>query len=170
MQRDDIEIRELCSNDDISKITKLLHSAYKPLVEQGLKFWASWQDDDDTRIRFGMGKGYVALSQGRIVGTITFGKPSPNSGCDWLDRSDVAAFFQFGVSPEYQGVGLGSRMLALVEKAAQEQGYKHLVCDTAEGADSLIQYYKRKGFEAVGHVQWGCTDYRSVVLSKRLDG
>jgi len=42
MNPNDLEIRALSPDNDLEMITELLHSAYRPLAGQGLKFWATW--------------------------------------------------------------------------------------------------------------------------------
>jgi hypothetical protein len=44
----------------------------------------------------------------------------------------------------------------------------HLALDTAEHAKELIALYKSKGFQFVEYLKWPDTNYRSVVLAKRL--
>jgi len=40
--------------------------------------------------------------------------------------------------------------------------------DTAEGAAHLITFYRARGYRQVAYAQWDHTNYRSVILSKRL--
>ncbi|WP_312116724.1 hypothetical protein [Brevibacillus reuszeri] len=40
--------------------------------------------------------------------------------------------------------------------------------DTAEGAHHLIRYYSARGYRHVDYVQWNETNYRSVLMSKKL--
>jgi GNAT superfamily N-acetyltransferase len=107
-----------------------------------------------------------------MVATVTVYPPHPRTderAPEWYSRADVATFGQLAVDPELQGRGLGARLLDLVEERARELGVAELACDTAESADGLIRLYVRRGFREVGHVDWRpATNYRSVVLSKRL--
>ena len=80
----------------------------------------------------------------------------------------MAKFGQFAVHPHYQKRGIGETLLQAVEKFAKRDGAEELALDTAEGADHLIHYYSQKGYRFVGHAQWKQTNYRSVLLSKRL--
>ena len=40
--------------------------------------------------------------------------------------------------------------------------------DTAEGAEHLIRTYEKRGYRFIEYVQWEVTNYRSVVMSKKL--
>jgi GNAT superfamily N-acetyltransferase len=166
--QDGIVVRKLEAGDSISALTELLHRAYRPLADNGLRFLATHQDDSVTLDRCREGECYVAMQQGKIVGTILFRDSAATEGCDWYDRPDVASFGQFAVSPELQGRGIGSMLIDLVESLAAETGAQEIALDTAEGAKHLIEYYTRRGYRPVGHADWEETNYISVILSKRL--
>jgi GNAT superfamily N-acetyltransferase len=152
----------------VSDLTAFLHRAYAPLAEQGLRYVATWQDDTVTRKRISGGECYAAFQEGLPVATVVFRDPANTRGCPWYDRPDVAMFGQFAVAPELQGRGLGSELLALCERRASETGAAELACDTAEPAANLIRYYCNRGFRVVETAQWETTNYRSVILSKRV--
>jgi ribosomal protein S18 acetylase RimI-like enzyme len=65
---------------------------------------------------------------------------------------------------------MGTKLLKHVEEYATKNGYKHLVCDTAENAKGLIDYYSKRGYRFIDYVKWNHTNYRSVVLAKELKG
>ena len=58
--------------------------------------------------------------------------------------------------------------MRVIEQRALQQGATELALDTAEGATHLIRWYERLGFRFIQHVSWDETNYRSVVMSKRL--
>jgi len=160
--------RLLEPTDSPAEITDLVHRAYAFLAEMGLNFWATHQSVDDTIYRLSRGRTWVALCQGRLIGTITLARASETNGCSWYDREDVASFGQFAVDPVYQSQGVGSRLLSLAEEGAREAGVSHLALDTAEKATHLIDYYRARGYETVDRVDWDGTNYISVVMSKTL--
>jgi hypothetical protein len=57
--------------DDIEAITELLHQAYAPLADKGMRFVASHQDAATTRRRMARGETIAAEDQGVIVGVVT---------------------------------------------------------------------------------------------------
>jgi GNAT superfamily N-acetyltransferase len=161
-------LRLLTHNDSISELTDLLHRAYRPLADAGMRFLASHQDENTTRRRCSEGECWILEKSKRLVGTITW---RPGGSCPqaiWYRRQDVAIFGQFAVAPELQGRGVGSRLLSLMESRAKERGFSRSACDTSERAGQLIAFYTRKGYSPVEHVQWEETNYRSVILSKTL--
>lgn len=165
---DGFEFRPLTENDSFEELTALLHLGYKRLADMGLRFVATNQDVATTRKRAGEGACWVGTLDGRLVATVTLYDAKRASGCAWYDRPEVASFGQFTVHPDLQGTGVGSRMMELVEGLARDGGAQELALDTAEPAQHLIRYYKNRGYRFIEYVQWDVTNYRSVILSKRL--
>lgn len=165
---DAILIRDLRDDDSIPEITALLHAAYAGLAALGFRYVATYQDDDVTRRRLARGFPLIVEREGRMIGTVTLFPPHPEAFVPWYRRADVHSCGQFGVLPEFQGQGIGTRVMDEVERRARARGAAELALDTAEGASRLIAWYERRGHRFVEHVQWPVTNYRSVVLSKPL--
>ena len=161
-------IREYRATDSTPEITRLLHAAYADLARQGFRYLATHQDDEVTARRLGRGFPLVAERDGSIVGTVTLYAPRADHPIEWYRRPDVCYFAQFGVAPDLQRQGIGSRLLRAVEDGARARGAAELACDTAEGAQHLREWYAREGFRTVGSMDWPETNYISVVLSKTL--
>lgn len=165
-----ILLRPLMPGDSLEELTALLHRAYRPLAERGMRYLASHQDAATTRER-ATGPGcecVLAFDGERIVGTITLHRPGAGKGTPWYERADVACFGQFAVDPPHQGRGAGSRLLAWAEARAGALGAAEIACDTSEHAHDLIGLYTRRGYRVVETVRWDVTNYRSVVLSRAL--
>lgn len=163
-----IEIRRWTNEDDIGRITEILHGAYAQLADLGFQYHATWQGDDVTLSRLSKGISYLAVDGSKIVGTITLYVPPSVSGCSWYDRGDVASFGQFGVDPTFQRFGIGTLLLDAVEAEARRRAVPNLALDTAEGAHHLIEMYNKRGFSFAGYADWDITNYRSVILNKAL--
>ncbi|MBL7999178.1 MAG: GNAT family N-acetyltransferase [Candidatus Kapabacteria bacterium] len=169
MNPDTITLRPLCEDDSITHITQLLHRAYANLAAMGLRYHATWQDDDVTRSRLEGVASIIAETDGVIVGTVTlYSCDDAESPCDWYRKSGVYTFGQFGVEPQLQRSGIGRRMMERIEHMATAMGAEELACDTAMPAEHLIRWYTAMGYRPVDEVQWDITNYRSIVLSKRL--
>jgi len=165
---DDVIIRPLKDSDSLEHLTELLHRGYKRLADMGLRYLATYQDVATTRRRISHGDCFVAVYHGHIIGTLTFFPPNAIGGSPWLNRDDVADMGQFAVEPDFQGNGVGSRMIAFMESYARSRGCVELSLDTAESADHLIKWYERLGYRFIEYVEWEITNYRSVVMSKTL--
>ena len=163
-----VVIRELRPDDSVAAITELLHTAYAPLAAMGFKYLATHQDEATTRRRLQSGISLVAELDGAIVGTVTLRAPKAESRCAWYLQPGVWSFGQFAVRPDLQRHGLGKKLMHAIEQRALQHGATELALDTAEGATHLVRWYEGLGFRFIQHVSWDETNYRSVVMSKRL--
>ena len=156
--------------DSLEEITALLHQAYAPLAAMGFNYVAATQDADVTLKRLTAGISYVAWLDDAIAGVITY-YPETKTEFDEPEHymnPEVAYFGQFAVSPTLQKLGIGNKLLELVEEKALHAGKTTLACDTAEGALHLIHFYQTRGYAPVGYHQWPHACYRSIILSKPL--
>ena len=165
---DNLIIRPLAGTDSIEEITELLHRAYKQLADMGLRYMATHQDSEVTKERLGTDHSFVAEIDGRIIGTITCYGSENTKGSPYLDIAGVGHLGQLGVEPSLQGRGIGSRLFARAEDHAHKIGLQELALDTAESATHLIEWYKRLGYRFIEYAQWDVTNYRSVIMGKRL--
>lgn len=154
----------------MAELTALVHRAYAPLGAMGLNYTAVDQPESVTQRRVERGHCFVAVSGDSMLGSIIVYPPARVLVCEWYRRAGTAVFGQFAVVPERQGAGIGSRLLKRAEQCAFELGASDLACDTAEPAADLINWYARRGYRAVDHVQWAGKTYRSIVLSKPVAG
>jgi GNAT superfamily N-acetyltransferase len=134
----------------------------------GLNYTAVDQSIEVTEKRVRAGVCFVAVIDGSIVGTIAVEPPIDNPACPYFGQTFVASAHQLAVAPTYQRKGIGSRLLQRAESWASANGYSELVLDTAEPALHLVALYGRCGYGHVGFVQWEGKQYRSVLMSKRL--
>lgn len=152
----------------VPELTALLHRAYGPLAERGMKYLASHQPPEKTLERLSEGESYIQFVGNKVTGTISLVPTKEKSDCEYYMRPGVYSFHQFAIDPKLQGHGLGSKLMDLIEKRAAELGANELALDTSEHADHLIDMYKKRGYEFVQHVRWSAVNYRSVVMSKTL--
>jgi len=161
-------IRPLSQSDSLQQLTDLLHRAYKTLADMGLRYLATHQSEEITRQRIARGTCFLAILGDRWIGTITYHPRGIARGSPWYDRPEVAKISQMAVEPEYQRRGIGRRLMDHVEEFARTDGAQELAMDTAETARHLTEWYTRRGYRFIEYCQWNVTNYRSVVMSKRL--
>jgi GNAT superfamily N-acetyltransferase len=164
-----VEFRRWRSTDSIPDLTKLLHRAYGPLAEMGMRFLASHQDDATTLERVSGGECWVGVMGDRVIATVTVRRPlAVAHESPWYARPDVASMEQLAVDPEHQRNGVGSALIALAERVATEWGYAEMALDTSERAEHLLRIYQKRGYRIVETLERDIVNYRSIVLSKRL--
>lgn len=161
-------IRTFSPTDSVGALTKLLHEAFAPLGKVGFNYTAVDQTEEVTRERMSLGECLVAVDNGTIIGTLTLHAPGTFDDAPYYKQPSVAAVCQVGVSPKYQGQGVGGLLFREAERLARQVGAVELALDTSEGAHHLIAWYERQGYRIVEHLQLHNKTYRSVVLAKML--
>jgi GNAT superfamily N-acetyltransferase len=184
-----VMVRLITPKDSISEITRLLHRAYKPQVDMGLKPLAGRQGDDITADRAAHSECYLAViprtanpaapaigpaaptaapGPDEIVGVILFEEVEKVTFPPFFLLPHVAHFAQFAVDPDRQGMGIGRVLLEKVEQRARENGATELALSMAEPDTKLREFYDNRGFRLIEYWQWPYTNYRSCILSKPL--
>ena len=156
------------ADDSISELTLLLNNAYKILEDMGFNYTAAYQDENVTFRRINKGTCYIIKRENELIATITYSNTFQARGCSWYNKENVAKINQFAVHPKFQKIGLGSKILEIMEDIAKQDGAKELALDTAEGVDYLIEYNKKRGYRFIEFAQWEGKNYRTVILSKNL--
>jgi GNAT superfamily N-acetyltransferase len=165
-----VTIRRLGPGDSFEELTALLHRAYAALAALGFNYTAVDQDPAVTRRRATRGSCLVAILDGRVVGTLAMHGPDEQSPSAHFRSPSAVVLEQFAVEPSLQDRGIGRALMEEAERRARAEGARELVGDTAEGAVHLVRWYESMGWRSVGFVQWPGKTYRSVVLTKPLDG
>lgn len=161
-------VRAWTDTDDVAALTALLHIAYRPLLDEGMQYLAGTQDTATTLRRIGAGRQCWVIDEPLLIATATLTPPPLLHGCEFYERDDVASIGQVAVHPDWQGRGLGQALMEHAERAAAEMGALEVAIDTSEHAAHLIRWYESQGYRHVGYADWDVTNYRSVVLSKRV--
>jgi GNAT superfamily N-acetyltransferase len=170
-----LQFRIFHSTDNVVEINSLLLSAYRPLAEAGMKYAASHEDVDATRRNIEDGECHIGLYEGKIITCAILRIPGQceksgwkASGPNWYGALGVTTFGRFAVEPQLQGYGIGAKMMDVIESRAKTLGFLELALDTSEHASHLIKMYENRGYKFIEFHQWAITNYRSVVMSKRL--
>ncbi|HZZ19507.1 MAG TPA: GNAT family N-acetyltransferase [Opitutaceae bacterium] len=161
-------IRAFEQGDDVAAMTEMLHLAYAPLAALGLRYNATHQGPQVTLQRLMKGHPFVAVSEGRIVGTITLYGPDTESRVPIFADPKTWHFGQFGVHPDFKGRGIGRDLHRHIVAFALGQGASVMALDTAAPAGHLIEMYARWGYQLRDRVSWDSTNYESVVMTKIL--
>ena len=166
----DLVIRRVEAHDGLVLLTDLVHAAYAPHAEGGLRFWGTHQSVDDTSKRLSSGQGFLALAKGEMVGTITVRPPQESSPVPLFRMADVWSFCQFAVRPDLNGLGVGKALHEVALLHAASQGAKRMALDTAAPAAGLIRMYKSWGYEDCGTCDWRPhTNYLSTLMVRAVD-
>lgn len=165
-----VQIRRVRDDDDMERITDVIHRGYAALAAKGLRFWGSHQSVEDTIERFAGGIGFVAERDGRIVGTLTVRPPQPESEVEIYRDPHTWCLTQFAVDPDHGGHGIGHALHDAAVDYARAHGARRIALDTAEQADELIAMYTKWGYSIIGACDWRpFTNYASVVMGITIE-
>jgi GNAT superfamily N-acetyltransferase len=152
--------------DSWERLTQLLHRAFARLASLGLHCASADQAASATRARALAGDCFVAVCNGRIIGTMTIEGRDGTSPCEHYRHNGVASLHQFGIEPAYQGRGIGRALLAFAQRWIAARGFTQLALDTPFPADHLLAYYRGEGFSLVDVVRFAGRGYDSAIFSK----
>jgi GNAT superfamily N-acetyltransferase len=162
-----IEVRRFDSrHDSFEQLTEMLHRSFARLGGMGLNCTCVDQTARVTEQRAKRGECYVAVCDGRVVGTMTLYAPDRESVCERYQRAEVASVRQLGVDPSYQNRGIGKSLLAFAQRWAAMRGYAELALDTPQPAAHLVAFYRAQGFRLEGFQRFAGKRYDSAILCK----
>lgn len=86
-------------------------------------------------------------------------------GCLNLEENEIKAVY---VDPDYLGNGIGTKMIAKIEKKAKDEGLEKLKCFSTETA---LDFYKAKGYQVEKETKFPMGDYAmdSYLMVKNLE-
>jgi len=154
------------SRDSFEELTSVLHRAFARLGAMGLNCTCVDQPASVTRARATCGDCYIAVCDGRLIGTMTLYAPDCDSPCELYRQPDVASMRQFGVDPQWQNRGIGQLLLAFADHWAATRGYAELALDTPQPAAHLVAFYRGQGFRIKGFQRFDGKRYDSAILAR----
>ena len=164
-----MKIRAISDADDLVAITDLVHAAYLPHAQSGLRYWGTHQSVDDTAKRIHSGTALVMLDGGRYPVIVIVRPPQSESAVPLYRQSNVWSISQFCVSPEYKGKGYGRKLHEKALSFASDAGAEFMALDTAEPANGLVAMYQTWGYSVVGSCDWRPhTNYKSVLMKRAI--
>lgn len=147
-------------------IHDLLWKANEPNRERGfLQATSSMSGAELERYIGPAGKTWVALLDGRLVGTIS---ARPIKRSTWYAKGEILDYILAGVDPDHQGEHIGSALADALFKYAGEEGYSVIELDTAEPNRHAQNVYLHQGFVYVGYASRKGAGHYSVVMAKWL--
>ncbi|KKI88842.1 hypothetical protein WQ54_29210 [Bacillus sp. SA1-12] len=137
-----IEIR-LSKKSDFGRLIEIDHIVWSTATTPST---ITWKSVDEYENRNPEGSQLVALVNGQVAGYLGFHQPTPLKTNQHVMEIDLA------VDPDYQGKGIGRKLLETYMQLAIEKGiYKLSLRVLATNADA-IQFYKKCGFIEQGRL------------------
>lgn len=92
-----------------------------------------------------MGSQFVAVKNDQVAGYIGYRQPIPIPSNQHVLEIDI------GIHPDFQGQGIGKKLLQYMEKWAKTAGYKKISLRVLATNPNAINFYKKNGY-----VEQGC--------------
>lgn len=137
---------------DVDAVTRLVQVAYEPYVSRIGRRPAPM--DADYQAAVDAGRVWVAELDGTIIGLLVL-----------EIAADHALVENVAVSPDVQGRGVGSALLAFAELEADRRGLDTVRLYTNVAMTENIAYYRRRGYQETHRVD--ADGFGRVFLAKR---
>ena len=137
VQPSDISIRaERFDSADARRLITALDASLGELYPLEQRFGPNLKAE---HLEGGRGRFFVARDRERAIGC----------GAVRLIDSATAEAKRMYVAPGYRGKGIGARVLAAIEAAAEELGARRLVLETGVYQEAAISLYRSAGFKQI---------------------
>lgn len=142
--------------EDTDSIIKITQQAFSKYIEiAGLKDTAALHETREQVENDIVDKlVYVAYIDDVVVGSLRV---------ECVNK-DTAYLSRFGVSAEYQNLGIGKSMMGVFDMEMKKMGIKRVVLHTAAKAAPLVRFYYGRGFYV--HSTTFCKGYIRALLCK----
>lgn len=115
------------------------------------------------KIEKDMAKAWVAVSrENRMIGQVFLQMTSER--LELANGWDRAYLYSLRVRPEYQNLGIGSKLIRVVEGTLLQMGFTQLTLNVARDNQAAIRLYQRLGFKIVADEPgvWSYPDHHGV--------
>lgn len=115
------------------------------------------------KIEKDMAKAWVAVSrENRMIGQVFLQMTSER--LELANGWDRAYLYSLRVRPEYQNLGIGSKLIRVVEGTLLQMGFTQLTLNVARDNQAAIRLYQRFGFKIVADEPgvWSYPDHHGV--------
>jgi len=133
---------------DLAQIASMVNLAYRP--ESGSSAWTHESDlVDGCRTNFDFLSELISKSDSTIIIGI---RNNSLVGCIHLEKEGRECHLGlFAVHPNFQGQGIGKKLLVFAEQFAQKQYHpENFVMTVLSARQELIEFYLRRGYRRTG--------------------
>lgn len=85
-------------------------------------------------------KEYVWEENSQTVALLSFGNTADS------DKSGAFEIWRIYIAPNFQGIGIGHKLISFAEQAAKEQGYTEIVIWAFKDNCKAITFYQKQGY------------------------
>ncbi len=161
-----IQIEEKDDSISYEIIHQVLEKAHQKHKENGFVLKTSKLSGEELKKRIGEnGKCFVALHDGKVVGTLSVRLVKRNT---WYAKGIIPDYILAGILPEYQGKHINTMLSNKAFDYSKNNGFDRIELDTAEKNKQAIKVYQHLGFRLVDFKAFSGADHYSVVMIKNF--
>ncbi|WP_320051957.1 GNAT family N-acetyltransferase [uncultured Acetobacteroides sp.] len=141
---------------DAAKLMAVVKAASSAMLAKGIDQWDEiYPNSDVLKDDIGKGELFVLEENGAIKGMVVLNEFQDKEYADvcWaLTEGRQLVVHRLCVHPDYQGVGVGKRLMAFAEDYAQRNGYSSIRLDCFTQNPASVALYERLGYAKAGTV------------------
>lgn len=148
-------------------IHEILLAAHNDKNKDGGAQATAFLTGEELKEKVGDGKCFVALMDGKMVGT---GSVSIRERNYWYSRGKIAYYCFGAILPDYQGLGIYSKLDKARDEYVKKLGLNLIYTHTSSSNKKMQEIKKKQGYRLVGFSAFKSTNYYSVTLAKWIEG
>lgn len=162
-----LSIKKLSDTDfSMYDVHACIKEVYRKRAEEGIHFVALYKSTEEIEEKIKKYSGIVLIAidtqKNEIIGTGTI-------LFDVDKRQQLYGICTMAaIKPEYQGLGIGTKLRIAREECARERGCTYISSSTSEKATSSIKYHLKNGARKYSFISAKGSDFYSIVFRKYL--
>ena len=154
--------------NDVKNVFDVYSKATDKLCSLGIQQWDSiYPNIDVIRDDIKNGQMYILCLNGKIAACgVINGESEGYENGNWQFGTNYRVIHRFCVSPDFQSMGIGKRMLTLLHDEILHQGFSSVRIDVFPKNKAALNLYNDFGYVDVGEVEYRKGIFR--LMEKKL--
>lgn len=148
-------------------IHEILFAAHSDKNKDGGAQITAYLTGKELKEKVGDGKCFVALMDGKLVGT---GSVSIRERNYWYSQGKIAYYCFDAILPDFQGHGIYSKIDTARDEFVRQLGLNVIYTHTSSRNKKMQEIKMKQGYRLVGFSAFKSTNYYSITLAKWIDG
>ena len=156
---------------DFNKVLGLFKDAAEKIALKNIDHWQYWKNPPAEKIKW-VQEGiqnkeffFIESDEGDLMGMVRILEMDL---LYWGEMNDKSRYIHsLVITDEYNGKGIGSKVIQKIEQDAREDDFDYLRLDCDAKNPKLCAYYENQGFEKVGQKELPISTYN--LYEKRID-
>ncbi len=139
---------------DLDNVMSLIEACIKDMESQNIYqwIWGFYPTRDFFEKDVKHASLFLLENEGRCLGIISIdeNQPPEYEALKWfVNNSKILVIHRLAVAPDFQGQGIGHRLLDFAENFALKTGYASIRLDAYSGNLRAINFYENRGYKKV---------------------